>query len=984
MSRRRQREGQQDHVRVRMNLHTASLVAIVLAMAYAGAVQTNGAAYLLAFVTAGLGGLSYIHARANLKGIQIVPGAASPGVAGQAGTLPITLRATSGLSPCGLEILAVGSRKASLLDRIRSGDSARIPVILPPEAEGLRKTVRLLVRSAYPLGLFSAERQIEVDCLRRVHPRPFGDLPLPAPDPALRNEALAFASQASRPAREGDDFAGLREWQRGDSLRHVDWRALARGRPLMVKTWSGGAPEALRLDWHELPLTEHERLEQLAKWIDTCEARGLPYALHLPGCEVPVGLGPAHAQRCLNALADLAVRSAVPRQDDAKRSRTPVSHERAAHLPGRPLALLCVGLLLAALPLWQVAAVASLAVLALCIFARWWWRPRALGGWIPAAVAVAGVAGVGLQHGSIVSTEAGISILLVLQGCKLLEARSPHDFQVLAMIGWFVCLCGILAEQSLGQSIYSVAVFAWIAVCMIRFRRSTPGLRAPMRLAGLLLAQALPVAALLFVLFPRATVDALARRIGTGQTTTTGVPTELEPGTIARVVASDASAFRAKFPDGWVPPSEQRYWRCVVLWECQGLSWRKGPSMIPAPLVRYEPRAGDVRHEIDMEPHGQFWMPALDKPIRGPAGSDAMVPDFDDTLQVREPLRRPRRAAIFSRLSPQGEPLPETHRRVALRTPAEVGERMRALAQQWRANATSDVQVVQAGLAYLQQQGFAYTLDPGEFTGRGALEEFWFDRKQGFCSHYSAAYATLMRLAGIPSRIVMGYLGGAWNSNGNYLLVRQSDAHAWVEVWLEQSGWTRIDPTAVLAPSRLRLDLQGSLLGDEEAANRRRNSLWWRAYDSAMLFWDNVSYQWDTRVIQYDEETQVDWLGAMGLQQLAQDRKRDLWLLAACGVVVVLGLGLLTLWLRRPARHRDPWARAWQELCRRLTRLGLPARHVSEGPIDYAQRVRAAAPAHLVSEIDRLAVTYANARYGETSPSLRQYRRDIRRLRRSK
>lgn len=979
MSSRRQR---QDRIQVRPNMHTLSLAAIVLAMAYAGAVQANGAAYLLAFLTASLGALSYLHARANLRGLEIQAGDLPAIQAGRQSSLPLILRATSGQSPCGIELLAVGAMRSALVERLQSGESERVSLLLPAQEEGVQQQIQLLVRSAYPLGLFSAERMVEISRPRRVHPRPAGDLPLPPPDPALRLEALALAGTAALPMREGDDFAGLREWQAGDSPRHIDWRAVARGRPLMVKTWAGNAPEAIRLDWQSLSLPNHERSGQLAKWIEMCERQGVPYALRLPGSEVPAGLGPAHAQRCLNALTDLSVQSAAQVGDDAaKPKRVPASCEHSSHLPRRPLTLLSAGLLLAAMPLWEFISSSSLIVLAGCLL----WRALREGtkrkSWVPAAVATAGITTVFAQQGAFLSTEAGIGVLVVLQGCKLLEARSPHDFQVLAMIGWFLCLCGLLAEQSLNRSLYTVAVFAYIAVCMIRFRRSTPGLAVPMRICGTLMIQAFPIAVVLFLIFPRGSFEEWARRLGTGRTTVTGVPTELDPGAISKLVMSDASAFRVKFPDGDIPPNQNRYWRCVVLWDCDGLYWKRGVPLEYAPRAKFEPQPGDVRQEIDMEPHGQYWLPALDRPLRGQGDRGPLSMEFDDTLNSREVLRRPQRVEVVSRPLLESRSLPPSHRRAALQLPPLVPASLRNLAAQWRASSKSEGELIQTGLVYLRSQGFTYTLESGEFSGPNGLEDFWFRRRAGFCGHFAASFATMMRLSGVPTRVVMGYVGGTWNESGNYLLIRQSDAHAWIEVWLEPNGWTRIDPTAVLVPNRLNLDLQGSLLGDEEALNRQRNSLWWRSYQSARLFWDNVGYQWNTYIIRFDEESQEEWMNYLGMEWFSKGSRRGPVLLAGSGVFVLVALGLLALWLRRPARHRDPWARAWQRLCRRLTRLGLPERQSSEGPLAYARRVAPESPGY-AAEIQRLAGIYAAARYGEQRSSLKDFYRAMRRLRR--
>jgi hypothetical protein len=297
------------------------------------------------------------------------------------------------------------------------------------------------------------------------------------------------------------------------------------------------------------------------------------------------------------------------------------------------------------------------------------------------------------------------------------------------------------------------------------------------------------------------------------------------------------------------------------------------------------------------------------------------------------------------------------------------------LAQQFKKGAKSDVQIAQAAVELLRAQGFQYTLEPGTYEGPRALDEFLFERRIGFCEHFSAAFATLMRAAGVPARIVLGYMGGEWTERGGYMIVKQSDAHAWTELWLEGTGWTRVDPTAALVPGRMDLDLRTLLMGGEAELERQRNSLWWRGMQTLRLWWDSVEYDWYNTIISFDEESQIAWMAWLGLGQVSG---RTLFL--ASFVFLGLMLTALVFWLRRPARHPDPWARAWQRLCLKLERLGIPARAANEGPLNYAERAAAARPA-LADEIRRLAGLYAVARYGEEGAALPDFNRAVRQLR---
>jgi hypothetical protein len=238
------------------------------------------------------------------------------------------------------------------------------------------------------------------------------------------------------------------------------------------------------------------------------------------------------------------------------------------------------------------------------------------------------------------------------------------------------------------------------------------------------------------------------------------------------------------------------------------------------------------------------------------------------------------------------------------------------------------------------------------------LEDFFLRRRVGFCEHFSASFATLMRMAGVPSRIVVGYLGGEYSyHNGGYLIVKQSDVHAWTEVWLEKYGWYRVDPTTALAPDRMNIDLGAFLAGGAEEAERQRRTLWGRSWLRLRLWWDSVNYDWQNQVIDYNQESQRSLLERVGLRQ------GKLVLLIPSVALVLLGSLLVTWWLRRPARHADPWRRTWQRLCQRLARAGVRPYVASEGPLAFAERVAIERP-DLAAQMGRLAEMYVSGRYG--------------------
>ncbi len=949
-------------VRVRWNRHTLALLAIVAGMWYAAEAQSNGAAHLIALLTAMLGLLSWVHARANLRGLNVRLVGARPAVQDAAKGIPVELRAQGAVSPCGLEVLVAGAALPVFVDRVPAGEA--VFVELPPPLQHAGGTLQLLVRSVYPLGLFTAECVVETAWVRRVHPEPAGDLPLPAPDTSRQGDAIAVSSSRGHTSG-GDDFAGLREWRAGDSPRHIDWRSMARGGALMVKSWSSGVQGVVVLDWNTVPLDEAARAGQIARWMEICEDEGKPYELRVPGRIIRAGHGPAHLRRCLDALSTQsgADAGAAPSSElQAGKGASGVSLEQSTFLPKRPLLFLSLALLLAILPLHGYIAMGALVVCALCLIWRGVLRlavPHLL---IRIGVIIAGAAVVYFSYGELGGMEPGIALLLVLAGAKMLESRTPREFQVLALIGWFLAFCAVLLENHLSRAVWTVVVVLLITACMVRFRRSIPGVREPVRVTGMLFAQALPLAVLLFFVFPRGLLD-LGSALGRSRFGETGIDNVLDAGNIAKVAQSSNVSFRVRFPGGVLPSAETRYWRCLTLWNCEGMRWTRGDRLSYLPQLPRSKQAGDVRQTIDLEAHGKRWLPALDLPLMARVRGEELSPEFDQTLVSPMAVQNSERFEVVSRYEPptgneKVSDLPESHREAALQLPPNISPKLRQLTDYWESVTQTDEQLVQIGLSYVRTQGFSYSLEPGEYKGPQALEEFFLRRRVGFCEHFSASFATLMRMAGVPSRIVVGYLGGEYSDhNGGYLIVKQSDVHAWTEVWLEKYGWVRIDPTAELAPDRVNTDLRALLAGGAEEAERQRRTLLGRTLQHLRLWWDSVNYGWQNQVIDYNQEAQRGLLERIGLRQ------SKLVLLIPSSAFVLVGGLLIAWWLRRPARHADPWMRLWQRLRRRLARTGVPPGAASEGPLAFAQRVAHARP-DLAAQMERMAEMYVSGRYG--------------------
>jgi hypothetical protein len=268
---------------------------------------------------------------------------------------------------------------------------------------------------------------------------------------------------------------------------------------------------------------------------------------------------------------------------------------------------------------------------------------------------------------------------------------------------------------------------------------------------------------------------------------------------------------------------------------------------------------------------------------------------------------------------------------------------------------------VSSALQFFRTQGFSYSLTPGEYTD---LDEFLFHRRVGFCEHYAASFATLMRLAGVPARVVVGYLGGEYNDLGHFFLVRQADTHAWCEVWLPQQGWTRVDPTNAVAPGRVGLDLTSFL--EERVASERmgniRSALIAQLLRSGIVtnirfFWQTLSYEWDTRLLAFDADVQEIFLRSTGIASRGMA-----FVVIELLFVAIAVLAIYFAWMQLRTRSRVDRVKTLYELfCRKIARFGVK-RDPCEGPFDFALRAAQSLP-NESNSIREIAETYILLRY---------------------
>jgi protein-glutamine gamma-glutamyltransferase len=624
---------------------------------------------------------------------------------------------------------------------------------------------------------------------------------------------------------------------------------------------------------------------------------------------------------------------------------------RHGTLPG--LAWACAafagGVLLHAdrVPLWAAAAALTLIAWRLASARRNWYPGLA----IRALLALALVAVVLGRFHTLNGLTAGTTLLLLMAGLKLLETRTARDQFVLVCAGLFLLLAACLDRQDLARTpLY--ALEAWLA-CAALAVIAAPGLRggAALKLAARALLPALPLAVLLFVFFPRLAGAFWA--IPRGELALTGLSDSMSPGSIAQLVSSYDPAFRVRFEQA-TPPPEERYWRGPVLHTFDGHTWWRSSATLHAgqPL---EYLGTAYRYRVALEPSRQRWWLALDTPAQSP--DSHVLLSYDRQLIATEPVMMPLSFTALSYTHTRAtEPLAAGEQRQDSALPPTGNPRTRALAQQLHARAASDAAYVQAVLDYLRTGGFVYSLEP-QPLGADAIDSFLFDTREGFCGHYASAFVVLMRAAGMPARVVTGYLGGEWNPSGGYFLVRQADAHAWAEVWLAQRGWTRFDPTAVVAPERLRRGIRDLLPGGLSLSERLLHASGWLR--QLLQRWDAANTWWADHVVRFDYATQLDLLRRLGVR--TPDARYLGWafMLALC-----VWLALIALALDRSARpaRPDALARAYARLCRKLARIA-PPRAAHQGPLSLAAMVSACRP-DLRDPVHTLLGRYAQLRFG--------------------
>ena len=631
--------------------------------------------------------------------------------------------------------------------------------------------------------------------------------------------------------------------------------------------------------------------------------------------------------------------------------------------------------MIAWVPLWIACLGIALVGLRFVLIARSTKRPDSppaiIRSWVLGLLAVVTAIAIREHFGYFIGRDPCVAFLFVLIGIKYLETRRLRDGTLIVCLACLLIVTPFFYSQSLLAAAGALPAVILLGGTLQTLSRPATlggmqgGWRTPLSGTVKMFAQAIPLAVMLFLLFPR--VSGPLWGMPADHAGSTGLSDHMAPGNISELSLSDAVAFRVDF-DSPVPPPGQRYWRGPVLTDFDGREWTMRGRRTTGSFGRPEGRP--VFYTVTLEPHWKNWLFALDMPGSLPqttAGeSEGMRTDVDAVLTrdqqllshlpIMQPLRY--QQSSWLRDSYPAARGAELNRDIKdnLELPAASGRnnpQTVAFARELRTQHPDDARFIDAVLDWFHRESFFYTLAP-PLLGANPVDGFLFGSRRGFCEHYASAFVVMLRAAGIPARVVTGYQGGTINPSGGYMIVRQSDAHAWAEA-LVGGQWRRLDPTAAVAPSRIQLGLGGSLPASEPIPLLAR--LDDTFLKSLQLSWDAINHDWRRNVIGFNFERQRALWGELKLNVLAP------WQITAIvGALAAAWIGALLGWLAWRKRRQDRARALWDRVCARLARAGLP-RAAHEGPLDYVARAASRWP-QFAKALTIIGNSYAELRYG--------------------
>ncbi len=556
----------------------------------------------------------------------------------------------------------------------------------------------------------------------------------------------------------------------------------------------------------------------------------------------------------------------------------------------------------------------------------------------------------------------GVSLLVAMLSLKILEVKTRRDAYVLCFITGFMLVTQFLYSQEILFSLYIFVMAVLILGYLFWLNQAAWNVDSVSNLKSIfrLTLQALPVMVVLFILFPRLQGPLWGFDQGVSSAVT-GISDTITPGSISQLSRSSATAFRVKFDDiNDLPAPEYRYWRGPVITQTDGISWQADKNEKPD-KISYQSKGTPVNYQLTIEPTQQQWLFALDLPSTIP--SKTFVTS-NYSVKTEEKINKRSTYALSSSPYYAIKDSSDYELLEALLLPTNITPRMTRFVNEMMKDSPSDQDYISAILNFFNKQEFVYTLSPPVMLDNPA-DEFLFDHRKGFCEHYASSFVLLMRMADIPARIVAGYQGGEWNPTGEHLIVRQSDAHAWTEVWLEDSGWVRIDPTSAVSPERVEqsIDPTSESSTGEVVFKISSDSMLGTLYKEAAWMLDSLDLNWHRWVVGFSQKRQSRLLDSSGLGFL-----KGYKLGIAAIVMTFVVLIVMTLLFRNKIKDKRDQARVyWDKFTRKLNKKGIKIEPY-DGPETIAMNAAIILPEQKPS-IDLITRYYIKAHYGKNVSS---------------
>jgi len=585
------------------------------------------------------------------------------------------------------------------------------------------------------------------------------------------------------------------------------------------------------------------------------------------------------------------------------------------------------------------------------------------------------------NYGIVFSQKASISLLAIMVCLKCLEIKNEQDrrniFPVI-FLGYFILVTHFLHSQDIILGIFALVNTLLLTLMLMTFNRKPQcamAFKDSLYLLAHLFIKAVPIAIVLFLFFPRVP-GPLWSLPADGQTGSTGLSDKMYPGSVTELVDSDEIAFRIDFYDK-IPNVDKLYWRGPVLTKTDGFLWsQKKHKALQQPFSEVVKNSMDaVSYTITLEPHQQKWLFALEMPVKV-EGDTIKGFYYNNDLQLlnKNNIVQLTQYHVTSMTQFYLTPTTTGELKSALLYPEFSNPRTYKLGKQWRQSVQDKKQIVAKGLNYFKNNPFYYTKRP-EIMTKNPSDQFLFDQQRGFCEHYASSFVLLMRAAGVPARVVTGYQGIEKNTIGNYYVVRQSNAHAWAEVWLSGKGWLRVDPTAMIPADRIeddifqtnldRLSFSSLNLPDLPRLSARQKTAMYNFFQQLKQSVDNIKHSWNNWILGYDQTKQSLLLKLMGFNA---DWQTLIFLLIGGLVLVFIIFQSAAVYLSY--KKTDKVYYYYLKFIKKLNQGDLKV-NTSEGPQAIAQQAAKRFPQQSIA-IKSIIKHYIDIRYGQSNTSKRR------------